>query len=58
MELSIKDDGVGIPEGSDIKKSKSFGYKIINAFVQKLNATLFIINENGLNVNIKIPQSK
>ncbi|MBK6545885.1 MAG: hypothetical protein IPG12_11525 [Saprospiraceae bacterium] len=52
--LTVSDDGIGIPVGIDVSTIKSFGYKMIRAFVQKLKAKLIIENEHGTNVQILI----
>lgn len=52
LTLMVNDNGVGILGDIDLKKSKSFGYKIINAFAKKLNANVTHHSENGLSVKL------
>lgn len=52
LTLVVKDNGIGIADDVDLKKSKSFGYKIINAFAKKLNAIVTHHSENGLSVKL------
>ena len=54
--LTVEDDGHGIPEIIDVSVVKSFGYKMIRAFVQKLKAKLTIENEHGTKVQILFPK--
>jgi two-component sensor histidine kinase len=56
--LRVKDDGVGIPKDKDLAKSATMGYKLIQSFLQKLNATMEIKNENGTNVELLISKYK
>jgi two-component system, sensor histidine kinase PdtaS len=50
--LTVSDNGIGIAEDIDVYSIKSFGYKMIRAFVQKLKAKLIIENMNGTKVQI------
>lgn len=52
--LRVKDNGVGIPKNIDLSKSASMGYKLIQSFLQKLNATMNIENDNGTNIELLI----
>jgi len=52
--LRVSDNGAGIPEQIDVTDGNSFGYKIINAFTQKLKALLTINRENGTDVQLLI----
>ena len=56
-ELIISDNGVGIQQ-EVIKrtKEKTFGQRMIRAFVQKLSANMKINNEAGTKVIIQIPK--
>ena len=44
--LTVKDNGVGLPEKFDIKKSKTLGMQLISALVEQLDGKLGI-NRNG-----------
>lgn len=52
--ISIKDNGVGV-EPSLFTASRSFGNKMIQAFVQKLKANLQVKNDNGTEIVMTIP---
>ncbi len=58
LHLMVSDNGIGFPQGLDVKASKSFGLKMIRAFAQKLKATLDIYNNNGAVVEMKISKFK
>lgn len=55
--LEVKDNGRGLPESFNIDASESLGFKLINSFAKKLNAS-FEINRlpYGTLVRIKIPK--
>jgi two-component system, sensor histidine kinase PdtaS len=52
--IAIKDNGVGV-EPSLFTASRSFGNKMIQAFVQKLKANLEVRNDSGTEIVITIP---
>jgi len=58
LEIRIKDNGPGIPEGFEIKKSKSYGMKLIQSLSKKLKAEIEFVNENGLEIRMIIRRFK
>ncbi len=52
--LSVYDDGRGLPENFEQGAKKSFGHKMINAFLQKLNGKMNMYSEDGTKVDIEI----
>jgi len=56
--IIIKDNGPGIPEDFDIKKSKSYGMKLIQSLSKKLKADIQFLNKNGLEVRMIIKRYK
>jgi two-component sensor histidine kinase len=42
VELSVRDEGDGLPQGFDIRKAKGLGTRIINALSQQLNARIVV----------------
>ncbi len=56
--LQVSDNGIGMPNKDKIKNANSFGFKMIQAFVKKLNATLDILYENGTTLQIAFEQPK
>ena len=55
LELVVKDDGVGIPEGMDFEESSSLGYQLIRIFVKQLNGEIEIFRQEGTEVRIIFP---
>ena len=56
--LEVKDDGIGFDASSIKEDSNSFGYKIIQAFKDKLDAELTIESDNGTTVFFTIGEYK
>lgn len=52
--VRMKDNGPGIPKDFDIKKSKSYGMKLIQSLGKKLKAEVNFENNNGLEISMKI----
>jgi two-component sensor histidine kinase len=40
VKLSVRDDGVGLPAGFDIKKSRGLGMKLVGALVSQTGGTI------------------
>ena len=53
--LQVKDDGVGIPEGFDLKKAQSMGLIIIKTLVGQIDGEIEIRREAGTDVRITFP---
>ncbi len=45
--LSVKDDGIGFPEGIDVRKTESLGLQIVSSLVDQVDGRLEILRENG-----------
>ncbi len=56
--LSVYDDGIGLPENFEQGTKKSFGHKMINAFLQKLKGEMKMYSEDGTKVDIEIANYK
>jgi len=50
--LVVKDDGVGIPEGLDLRKTKSLGMKLVLDLVDQINGTFELSKEKGTEFKI------
>jgi two-component sensor histidine kinase len=56
IHISIRDDGIGIPENVDINRATSLGLKLIRSLVLQLRGTLTIESSvRGSVVNIDFP---
>lgn len=58
LSLCVHDDGVGLPADFDSKNKKSFGYRMIQAFLQKLKGSIHIYTDNGTKVDVIINNYK
>jgi len=58
IQLIIKDNGNGIPDDFDIKKTNSYGMKLVQILGQKLKADFIFNNNNGLKITINIHRFK
>jgi len=56
--LQVSDNGTGMPDEQKLRNASSFGFKMVQAFVKKLNATLNILYENGTTLQIAFEQPK
>jgi two-component sensor histidine kinase len=56
LQLKIADYGKGLPAGMDTDYSDSLGLQLIKLFAEQLEADLYFINNNGLEIilNLKI----
>ena len=50
--LTIKDNGIGLPEGFSIKEPSSMGLYIIKLLIEQINAKLSIENQQGTSFSI------
>ena len=55
-ELSLSDNGKGLPKDFDIKKIDSFGMRIMKLLAKQLNGTFNLSNSNGVTLQIKFPK--
>ena len=57
FSISVRDEGVGLPPGFDLRKAKGLGMRIINSFSQQLNGTLSVRVQNpGTEFIVTIPR--
>ncbi|MEL6251182.1 MAG: tetratricopeptide repeat protein [Bacteroidota bacterium] len=56
LKIEVADDGVGLPKDFNPQESKSMGFKLIRAFVQKMKANFEVISEQGTRVKIILPE--
>ena len=42
FSISVRDEGVGLPSGFDIRKAKGLGMRIVSSFSKQLNGTLTV----------------
>jgi two-component sensor histidine kinase len=46
-QLSVSDEGQGLPDGFDIDKSTGFGMQVVKAFVRRLNGQITVASRPG-----------
>lgn len=56
--LSVRDNGVGLPDGYNSSEKKSMGMDLIFILADQLDSTLSIENQNGSNFTLTIPKNK
>ncbi len=52
FELTVSDNGTGLPEELDIENSETLGFKIITTLVKQLKGTILVNSNNGTLVKI------
>jgi two-component sensor histidine kinase len=57
-ELTIADDGVGLPKGYDPAKSRSLGMTLIQGFSAQLGGELTIESSGGVKLSLLFPDEK
>lgn len=58
LELSVKDDGVGMKDESAISQTSSLGMKLIKGFTGELNGDLSIRSNNGMEILIRFNNNR
>jgi PAS domain S-box-containing protein len=55
MELTVKDNGIGLPDGFDINKIHSIGLHLVYLMVSQLEGTIQFLPGKGTKILIKFP---
>ena len=55
LNLTVSDDGIGIPFTEIPRRSKTLGMQLIHSFSKKLKADIKIENNNGTMIQLSIP---
>ena len=55
LELSVRDNGVGLSEDLDLESSKSLGLRLIGLMTDQLHGTLEVTSEGGVKTTIRWP---
>lgn len=58
LKLKVYDNGVGLPDDFQTRFKETFGYKMIQTFIQKLKGELKTYSEEGTKVEITITNYK
>ncbi len=54
-ELKVKDNGIGLPEGFNIKETGTLGIQLVDTLTEQLDGIINIENKNGAEFKIKFP---
>lgn len=54
--LAIKDDGIGLPEESQLQNSNSIGLQLVSTLAEQLGATINIDRSKGTSFEITVPK--
>jgi two-component sensor histidine kinase len=54
--LVVKDNGVGLPEGLDIRNTPSFGMRIVTSLVSQVGGSMDVLRDAGTEFRIMIPE--
>ena len=58
LELSVSDNGVGLPKDFDMQNTSSFGYNLINSLSKKLVAKIIVDQSEGTSITLLITKFK
>ena len=58
FDLSVSDNGIGLPEGYDRNKNGSLGLTLVRLLTEQLEGSLSISTENGTRCNIRFTQGR
>jgi PAS domain S-box-containing protein len=50
--LTVSDDGVGLPQGMDLKNAESLGFSIVTMLADQLQAELLVTGDKGTSVTL------
>jgi two-component sensor histidine kinase len=56
IRLAVKDDGVGIPKGMDIRKTPSLGMQLVFTLAKQLDGTLEVSTQDGTMFALTFPE--
>jgi two-component sensor histidine kinase len=54
--LTVKDNGVGFPQGFDLKNSQSMGMKLASSLTRQLNGKMEVDQHDGACLRITFPE--
>jgi len=57
LALSVRDDGVGLPEGFDLQRAESVGMTLVKALAEQLGGSVALSTDGGVEFRIICPGS-
>ncbi|MBN1619846.1 PAS domain S-box protein [candidate division WOR-3 bacterium] len=54
-QIILKDNGVGIPEGTDITNAKTLGMTIVKLLIKQLNGEISVKRDEGTEITVQFP---
>ncbi len=55
LELSVSDDGVGLPESFEVRQTRSLGFQVVCALTSQLCGELDITSQSGSRISVSWP---
>jgi signal transduction histidine kinase len=55
VTLSVRDTGIGFPEGFDFRNTESLGLQLVGMLAEQLGGTLTLTHEGGTTFTVSIP---
>ncbi len=55
LRLSVRDDGIGLPAGTDLRKAGSLGLQLVSTLAEQLEGTVTLHNELGTTFELTFP---
>jgi len=53
IELIVEDDGIGLPENFDYKKSGKLGFQLVDMLTNQINGKIEVISKKGTKIGIR-----
>lgn len=57
LMVEVADDGAGLPADFDLNTAQSMGFKLVRAFVKKMNGQISIESQEGTRIRLRIPHA-
>jgi PAS domain S-box-containing protein len=58
LRLEVADDGCGIPQNFDLRRSKSLGMQLVFTLVRQLRGSISVRNESGARFELEFPEAE